>query len=536
MQEIFLNKRQNDNFCVEKLGISNTILMENAGLNLANFIHKKCKKLKKDSINIIFLCGSGDNGADGLVAARILDSIISLKNIKIYIILLKEPKSDLCKMQFKILQNLINSTQNTHLRIIEYYHFFSKEQTNKDFLRFKLKSLIKNSNFIIDCIFGSGFDNTKKGLQEYENYQLLKEILKNNNAIKIACDMPSGLPSVLGHDNDLDDILCPMDYTLSMGAFNLSLLDSRLKDIAGRLKLANLGINKTYYDLVSKDMKSRFYLLQKADLKLPKRDKQDSNKGSFGSAYIFCGNMFGASLLAARAAFSFGVGKSIIYTGLAEPINHDCEIIYTDKLPKFSIDSKNLARNAFAIGMGLGFNSKEYKKIFNFIESNLEAHYIFDADIFYQKDFIAFLSKIKNVVLTPHPKEFLSLLQLCEILDSKANLDFVLKNIFKLSLEFSNKFPHIVCLIKGANTTIVYQNNLYINNLGSNSLAKGGSGDVLSGLIVSLLAQGFSPLNACCNASIAHSLGAKKLDKKINNYSLTPLKLIESITKIKDKK
>ncbi|MCG3719010.1 bifunctional ADP-dependent NAD(P)H-hydrate dehydratase/NAD(P)H-hydrate epimerase, partial [Aliarcobacter butzleri] len=96
--------------------------------------------------------------------------------------------------------------------------------------------------------------------------------------------------------------------------------------------------------------------------------------------------------------------------------------------------------------------------------------------------------------------------------------------------KFSKKYPKTVLLLKGANVIIAQNEKLYVNSFGSAVLSKGGSGDVLSGLIGSLLAQGYKPLDAAISASLAHTLAAKNYKK--NNYSLSPQDLIEEINNL----
>ena len=711
MQTIYLDKRYNDKASVIEYGFSNLMLMENAGNNLAQHIAKKHKKLVKQTIKkrkslsaihrithqhnddlydfnalsispyfintkylshiyhtldsrIVFLCGSGDNGADGLVAARILHSLVP--SLHIIILLLKEPKSTLCKKQYAILQRLNESQQSAqHITIVPYYDFFewhyipdsrdikyegsneyihnmqhifleslsnlqdsNKEsslmQDNKYFTIFSqlytlIESLyphctqyeitqithyyaigflqkipisqlqygflyhllesLQSHDMIIDCIFGSGFSNNKKSLQMSVNYQNLKRDFQKSHATKIACDMPSGLPNILGYEGDIDDILGYYDDTLAMGGFSLSLFDSRIKDHVGKISLGLLGMETSLYrnsiaishhaiiesDCYADSSLFQFIaqpplLLEKSDMALPLRHTQNSNKGSYGTSYIIGGTMSGATLLAAKSAQSFGSGKVCVYQGFLDKEYEykDCEIIYTMVLPDYHITHSHTI--AFAIGMGLGYNEKQYAMLFKAIyklcgleslyasdtrlcKTNLmqstslhdfsiipisQPAFIFDADILYRKELMMLLPLLKHAILTPHPKEFLAILQHANIVDSNCNIAYVLRNIPLLALQFSQKYPHIVCLIKGANTVIVYNKQLYIHILGQANLAKGGSGDVLSGMIVALLAQGMESLEACLQASLAHAIASKRALKKWGSFALTPLKLIES--------
>jgi len=174
--------------------------------------------------------------------------------------------------------------------------------------------------------------------------------------------------------------------------------------------------------------------------------------------------------------------------------------------------------------MGLGDNYSD-KELEDLLSKNIPI--ICDADMFYKKIILKILEK-QNIILTPHPKEFISLLKLTNIANISVNE--LQKNRFKYTLEFSNKFPKIVLLLKGANTIITQDRKIYINSFGSNSLSKGGSGDILSGLIASLLAQGYNTLEATISASLAHSIASAKYNK--NNYSMRPEDLIEGVCKL----
>ena len=149
---------------------------------------------------------------------------------------------------------------------------------------------------------------------------------------------------------------------------------------------------------------------------------------------------------------------------------------------------------------------------------------IVDADIF-NMDVVLEILKRENLVITPHPKEFVSLLKMANIVD--ISIEELQNNRFKYSEEFCEKYPNVTLLLKGANVIIGKDNKFFINPHGTSALAKGGSGDILSGLVGALLAQGYTPLNAAINASLAHT-------KLVQNYkgadfSLTPEDLIAGI-------
>jgi hydroxyethylthiazole kinase-like uncharacterized protein yjeF len=132
------------------------------------------------------------------------------------------------------------------------------------------------------------------------------------------------------------------------------------------------------------------------------------------------------------------------------------------------------------------------------------------------------------VVVTPHAKEFVSLLKITNVAD--ITTEELQKNRFKYAEDFCKTYPNVTLLLKGANVIIAHNEKFYINPHGTPALAKGGSGDVLSGLIGALLAQGRTPLEAAINGSLTHAKLA--LSYKGVDFSLTPDDLIDEICKL----
>jgi hydroxyethylthiazole kinase-like uncharacterized protein yjeF len=171
--------------------------------------------------------------------------------------------------------------------------------------------------------------------------------------------------------------------------------------------------------------------------------------------------------------------------------------------------------------MGLG-ETLSLKELLQFLDNTLAL--IADADIFHMEILDKILLR-ENIVLTPHPKEFVSLLKYTKLADIE--VEELQLNRFKYAELFCAAFPKAVLLLKGANVIIGQNDTFYVNPHGTPSLAKGGSGDVLSGLIGALLAQGYAPLDAAIHGSLAHVKLA--LAYKGNDFSLTPDDLIDEI-------
>jgi hydroxyethylthiazole kinase-like uncharacterized protein yjeF len=368
-------------------------------------------------------------------------------------------------------------------------------------LKIKICTKIKKADIYIDALFGTGV-NRELSKQSYE----IIEKLNKSRGYKIACDIPTGIYE----DGTIGQTAFIADTTITMGALKTSMFGDDAKDYIGKIKVVNLGVESKNFQTDTDK-----FLLTKKDLKLPYRIKKSTNKGDFGHLSVIAGDKLGASYLCALGGFSFGAG---LVSVVGNKISSFIEIMNSDTIAKNT--------TAICIGMGLGSSRDDIiKQVLN-----TDVPLVLDADMFYKNSIIEFLSK-ENIVLTPHPKEFASLLGISKICD--VSTKDVTKNRFLFVKKFSDKFPKVVLLLKGANTLIAHKGNIYINRYGTNNLAKGGSGDVLSGLIGALLAGGETPLNSAIYSSLAHSLAAKKLNK--NSYALNPRDIIESLSNLKHK-
>ena len=461
MKKVFDELKSLDKRAIEDFFLSEDILMEHASLGLFNYIRKKFKKNK----TILIVCGSGNNGADGLALARLLYKTF---DVKIYIA--KEPKTPMAKLQYKRAKTLD----------IEFADY------------------VFEADIIVDCLFGTGFSGSLD-----ENSIDLIDKLNSFNSFKIACDIPSGI----NRQGQVLQTAFKSNLTITMGAYKTALLSDIAKDFVGKIKVANLGLPR---DIFQKD--TDIFLLEKKDMVLPFRDNKNSHKGSFGHLNIVAGNKLGASIIASKAAFSFGAGLVTI-------INSN-----EQNIPSYIMQNEDISKNCTAIAIGMGLGKIDDKSLEDILKLNLPK--VFDADIFYNPLILKYLDE--NVVLTPHPKEFISLLKLTKI--ANISIEELQNSRFLYLQKFCEKYPKITLLLKGANVLIAKDKKIYINSYGTQSLSKGGSGDVLSGLIASLLAQGYNPLNAAIFGSLAHTLAAKKYKK--NNYSLNPNDLIKKVKKL----
>lgn len=454
MQKLYDEVASLDRRCYDSFGLSEDILMEHAANGMAAFIKAKFDK----NSSVVIVCGSGNNGADGIACARILH-----KDFQVKVLHIKEPKSEMAKLQKKRLDAIgVNEC-----------------------------SSIEECDVLVDAIVGTGFSG-----EFNTDISSIIDQMNNSSAYKIACDVPSGYKFFA-------------DTTLTMGALKKDMYLDAHKEYVGDIKVIDLGVAREVYE-----GDSNWNLLDLEDLELPNRDKKDTHKGSFGHFACISGEKIGAGVLCAKAALRFGAGLVTI-------VGYN-----TTNIPHSIMSSELMPTNttAIAIGMGLG-ESYSDRDLDAFLDNDYPL--IVDADILHM-DILTDILKRQNVVLTPHAKEFVSVLKLCKIAD--ISIEELQKERFKYVQMFCEKYPDITLLLKGANVIIGQNDKFYVNPHGSSKLAKGGSGDVLSGLIGSLLAQGYEPIDAVKNASLAHVSLA--LNYTGSDFSLTPDDLIEQIGKL----
>lgn len=458
MQKIFDEVNSLDKRCYEEFFLNEDILMEHAASSMCSYI----EDIFEENKSVLIVSGSGNNGADGLVLARLL-----YKKFDVNLYLASEPKSSMAKLQYKRVKTL------------------NIKEVNEIF----------EADIVVDCLFGTGLN---KPLDE--KYLNLIDNLNSYSSFKIACDIPSGI----NHFGQINNSTFEADVTITMGALKTSLYSDFAKDYIGEIIVSNLGVQREIYET-----QTNKFLLDESDMNLPFRNKKNSHKGSYGHLNVVAGCKKGAGIIASNTGFGFGAGLVSIVSD--ENVDLPCHIMQT----------QNISQNCTAIAIGMGLGKYDENKIKEIL--NKDVPKIIDADLFYDELILEVLDK--EVVLTPHPKEFISLLKLSGIAD--ISVQELQNNRFLYVEKFSKKYPKTVLLLKGANVIIAQNEKLYVNSFGSAVLSKGGSGDVLSGLIGSLLAQGYKALDAAISASLAHTLAAKNYKK--NNYSLSPQDLIEEI-------
>ncbi len=460
MRNLYLEVNSLDQRCVSKFALSEELMMEHAALALKEAIRSRVSP----GASVLVVCGSGNNGADGLALARLL---AGEDNVSVHLPF--GASSPLAQLQRERLEAMgLNDAP-----------------------------IGENYDVIVDAMFGSGLSRplgpTAIGVLERINAM---------KALKIACDVPSGLYP----DGRVEEHAFRADLTVTMGAAKRSLYSDAAKEVTGDIHTADLGVHYRFYET-----SSSWQVLEESDLTLPHRTRASAHKGNFGHLALICGEKTGAAVIAGSAALRFGAGLVSLISNEQVQIPH--ELMQSHALPA--------SASAIALGMGLGceFDDGELE---TFLNNDLPM--VLDADIFYHP-LLSRLLKRHKIVLTPHPKEFTQLLHCCGIAD--IDVETLQRDRFGYAEQFCAAYPETVLVLKGSNVIIGYNDRFWINPHGTVALAKGGSGDVLGGLIGALLAQGYTPIDAALQGSLAHTLAARSWKK--NNFALTPFDLIERI-------
>ncbi|HBG66904.1 MAG TPA: bifunctional ADP-dependent NAD(P)H-hydrate dehydratase/NAD(P)H-hydrate epimerase [Treponema sp.] len=495
MQQIFTDTRALDARARESYGLTEDIMMENAAAALEQAVLAHCGSSTDVHLNraaVLVLAGGGNNGADGYALARRLSS----GAIGVTVCAVAEPKSAPCVAQKERAARL----GVRFIRVEELDAYL--EETSIDL------------KVIADCMFGSGFH----GSLPPEAAAAAMAANACRDAYKVACDIPSGLDA----DGNAAGTVFRADETVAMGALKMALYSDLAKDAAGRISIAGLGVSRTAFE----DSSAAAQLLQEGDLRLPHRPRQQVHKGSFGHVAAVMGQKPGAALIAATAALRFGAGLVTVVQQAESAVQVPFELMTAPDIPQGTA--------ALALGMGLGRDNRAADSCCGWLREHKDVPCVLDADICYAPALHTLLQeRAKGIVLTPHPKEFAALLEICG-LGSYRTQD-IAQSRTALMRRFCDSFPEAVLLLKGANSFIGTRHRgeaamrLYVNTLGTSALAKAGSGDVLGGMTAALLAQGYVPLEAATAASLAHALAARRVQA---DYALTPLTLIEKTAEL----
>ena len=470
-------------------------MMDRAGQGAAQLLIDRFTPFGK---NAAIVCGSGNNGGDGFVCAETLQKAGARGCV---ILACGAPKTELSRAAFEKMSPAV--------AVIDYAKMPQQAL-----------GAIRSADFLVDGVFGFGFHGTLP-----ENLLPLFDAMNESAAKKLALDLPSGVAADTG---DESNAAFRADLTAAFTALKPAHVLPKSRGYCGESVVLPVGIdsNETAgYD--------GYEVLDLETVKAAWEPREEeSHKGTYGRLFALAGSfgMAGAAMMSGKAALRCGVGllelaaSKALYPVLAPALPEAVFCLYDSGDPA---PVAAAAKRASAVLIGCGISESEEARIL--LETALEnagGPVVIDADginlVAKHTDILKY--RKTPAVLTPHPKEAARLLRT----DAAA----IQADRRGAALEIAKTFGS-VCILKGSGTVVASpEGALYLNVTGNPGMAKGGSGDVLAGMVGSLLAQGRDPLYAAAVGAFLHGYAGDLCAEKFSQTAMLPGDLIEMLPEV----
>lgn len=485
--------KQIDAYTIENEPISSIDLMERAASVLAHSISERWEI----TTPIVVFAGPGNNGGDALAVSRIL--IKKGYKVKTFLFNTEDSLSEDCEF------NKVRLQQTHGAEFTEVINKFEPPTLTSETL-------------VIDGLFGSGIKKALSG-----GFAAVVKYINSSSATIVSIDVPSGL---MCEDNtyNIKNHIIRANITLSLQLPKLAFFFPENAEFMGNWELLDIGLSTKAIN----DTATSWHITERADmLRLIKPRSKFAHKGTFGHALLFAGSygMAGASILAAQACLKSGVGMLTIH---APQKNNDIlqisvpEAIIQHDLHERMFATPTYADNYSAVGIGPGLGQEEETAAALLEQIRLCQHpMVLDADALniISSHRHCLSSVPKGSILTPHVKEL-------DRLVGKSNSSF--ERLAKAK-DIATNYK-IFIIIKGAYSAIVTpEGNCYFNPTGNPGMATAGSGDVLTGILLSLLAQGHTPEDCCRLGTYVHGFAGDYAKSLLGERSLTATDIIECI-------
>lgn len=489
---------------IKSYEIPGILLMEHAGYSVVETVVANFDK----KADILIVCGRGNNGGDGFVACRKL--LLEGYSVKIIII----GNSSTIKGDALINLTILNHMCEDILCVK------TLEEVNDTSM------LFLDADVIVDAIFGTGLNSSIRDLEEG-----VIEMINEAKAKVVSVDIPSGIN---GSTSKVMGCAVRADITVAFDSPKCGNMLYPGVEYNGNLKVVKIGIPEACYDQI--ESKQRLITKELAKTMLPSR-KKNSHKGTFGKASIIAGSfgMEGAAILSCSAAMRTGLGLLKLF--VPKSINNIVKIavpeIVTVPLDEvnegvFSVDSVNTIlegielSTSVAIGSGCGMYDGVGETVRSLI-AETDIPLIIDADglNLLAKDMKWLDQCSKDIVLTPHIGEMARLTDLSkeEIIDNPVNI----------AREYAKQWG-VTLVLKSARTVVASPTGeLFINCNGNSGMATAGSGDVLTGIIAGLVAQGMSVMDASVLGVYIHGDSGDRMAAEIGEHGIVAGDIVKQI-------
>lgn len=533
----------------ERFRVTKKQLMENAGRILADTADEYCRSnvnSRREDTSVVILCGKGNNGGDGYAAANIL----AYRGYKVTAVSVGLPETDLAKEMFSRLpkeqmrlldgyrnKNVVSAfeTADINFMLTDVEQIEKKTIRNavedtilKDHRRdLEVKKFIAEADVVIDCVYGTGFHGS---LDDNAASLLTTE----TKAYCISADVASGGNCETGA---VSDGCFRADETVAFGYIKTGMTQYPLREFCGKITVADIGLPERCTETVDRE---RVYTLIGRDYLcyFPYARPYTSHKGTFGNVLVIGGSysMRGAAAFAALGALRSGAGlvriasvdRCIDTVASLVPeatfLELECDdygyMLYDpNRDPLFSAVKK---ADAIVLGCGMGV-TPDTTEITRFVIENAECPLIIDADgINCLASSIDMLKKNgTDIIITPHVGEMARLIG-CE-------KSVVSENRIAVAEKLAEKY-NLTVVLKGAGTVVADRRRTAVNSTGNPGMSTGGSGDVLAGIIGSVMAQG-TDVFYCTNAAVfMHGLAGDMAEKKLGMEAMLPRDIIDNLS------
>lgn len=498
MERIITSKemRQFEAYTIQKIGIPSLVLMERAALAIVEQLYLQ----HYDLTHVAVVCGNGNNGGDGIAIARLL----KLKNIAVTIYLVGNENDQTVEVQQQI-------------QIARAYQV--------PIIKSDLSSLSRCST-VVDALLGIGLSREVTGV-----------FAEAINSMNLSCsrvvsiDMPSGICATSGQ---VLGIAVNASMTIALAYTKLGLILYPGAQHAGKVITVDVGI----YANDENQSNTDYYSLQSYDIAklLPIRPAY-SNKGSFGKVLVIAGStdMCGAAYFSAKAAYHSGAGLVQIYTpqenraSLSSQLPEALITTYTpNQIAPHKLQNLLEWATVIVIGPGMGINANT-NRILSLVLATASKPVIIDADglnvLAKNLDLLGNSHPQAPIFITPHLGEMARL--------TSDDIAHIADNLITVAQKFSNRFE-VTCVLKDSRTviTVPKSNRVYINQSGNNGMATGGSGDVLTGILAGLIAQGVD-LDIVAPLSVyLHGLAGNRAAEQKGQYSMLASDIIDCLSAV----
>ena len=497
-----------DNRTITEFGIPGIVLMENAAIRTVDVIEREYPDLYKSG-RVLVLVGGGNNGGDGLAIARHL--MLKGASVKAALFVNEDKFVGDAKANYDIYRALGGKC----LFI----------QDNPGYLQ-ELDSCIGKADLIIDSIFGTGLSRDIEGT--------VSDVIERVNRSPVpvvAVDIPTGISGVNGR---IMGTAIRADYTVTFGNIKRGHLFYPGREYSGKLFVSPISLPRCSAESIG----VKTFTLDDGEVsKCLKERPKDGHKGTFGKVGVIAGSlgMTGAACLTSMAALKGGAGlvtlgcpvslMPIYQSKMTEVMTYPLEdggagYLTGDAIP--SVQDFLRDKDVLAIGPGLGPKCHGLE-ILRYILDHFDISIIMDADALnhISKDLGLFPAYKGSIVITPHPGEMARL--------TGMDIEEITNSPIDVATNFAKEMG-VVVLLKGATTVVAHPDGrIYLNSTGNPGMATGGSGDVLTGLIAALVAQGYSTYDAAVYGSFIHGRAGDYAMKKWGEAGLVAGDILNEI-------